>query len=154
VSEREALNILLVDDDPDCLLFIKDAIADGHIGSRVYEARSGQEALDFLYRRGRHAGAPEVGLVYLDIEMPGMSGQEVLKAIRADRRFDRIPVVMMTALGDDREKLEAARCGANSYTVKPTDPAEFAKTVIEATSYWTDVHQRPSGRGTDRSAEA
>ena len=143
MSDNGLVNILLVDDDEDCLMFIKDAIEDGNIRNLVYEVASGQEALDFLCRRGAHADAPEIGLVYLDIEMPGMSGQEVLKAIRADDRFECLPVVMMTGIEDDSEKLDAARNGANSYTVKPHEPSEFMKTVIEATTYWIDVHKRP-----------
>jgi CheY-like chemotaxis protein len=145
MPEHELVNILLVDDDEDCLMFIKDAIEDGNIRNPIYEVTSGQEALDFLYRRGAHADAPETGLVYLDIEMPGMSGQEVLQAIRSDSVFDNIPVVMMTGVTDDKEKVEAAKNGANSYTVKPHDPVEFMKTVVEATCYWIDVHKRPHG---------
>jgi two-component system response regulator len=144
MSDNDLVNILLVDDDEDCLMFVKDAIEDGNIRNHVYEVTSGEEALDFLYQRGEHVDAPEIGLVYLDIEMPGMSGQEVLKAIRADRRFDHVPVVMMTGIGDDNEKVDAARNGANSYTVKPHEPTEFMKTVIEATAYWIDIHERPS----------
>ena len=143
MPDADLVNILLVDDDEDCLMFIRDAIEDGNIRNPVYEVTSGEEALDFLCKRGRHADAPEIGLVYLDIEMPGMSGQEVLKAIRADRRFDCIPVVMMTGVTDDKEKAEAAARGANSYTVKPHEPAEFMKTVIDATNYWVEIHARP-----------
>lgn len=138
------MNILLVDDDPDCRLFIREAIAESGYEYVVYEVTGGAEALDFLCRRGRHVDAPAIDLVYLDIDMPGMNGQAVLKAIRADRRFATIPVVMMTAVADDKEKLEAARNGANSYTVKPTSPAEFTKTVVEVTKYWAKIHQHPS----------
>lgn len=138
------VGILLVDDDPDCLLFIRETIEEANIPNPICEATSGEEALDFLYRRGAHAGAPVVGLVYLDIQMPGISGQEVLKAIRADRRFDHLPIVMMTGIEDDKEKAEAARNGANSYAVKPRDPAEFLKTVVQATKYWIAIHERPS----------
>ena len=144
MSDNDLVNILLVDDDEDCLMFIKDAIEDGNIRNPVYEVTSGEEALDFLYRRGAHADAPQIGLVYLDIEMPGMSGLEVLKAIRSDSRFDSVPVVMMTGVTDDHEKVDAAKNGANSYTVKPHEPTEFMKTVIDATNYWVDIHKRSS----------
>ena len=144
MPEDDLVNILLVDDDVDCRFFIRDAIEDGNIRNHVYEAGGGKEALDFLYRRGAHTDVPEIGLVYLDIEMPDMSGQEVLKTIRSDSRFDHMPVVMLTGLSDDKEKEDAARNGANSYAVKPHEPAEFMKTVIEATRYWIDIHKRPS----------
>jgi len=143
-AEGDMVGILLVDDDPGCLFLIRDAIEGANIPNPVHEVTSGEEALDFLYRRGPHADAPKIGLVYLDIRMPGMSGQEVLKALRDDPRFDRLPIVMMTGIEDDKEKAEAARNGANSYTVKPNDPAEFLKTVVKATKYWVAIHERPS----------
>ena len=144
---RDGVNILLVDDDEDCRLLIKDAIMDGRVENAVYEVGSGEEALDFLYRRGVYADAPRPGLIYLDIMMPGLSGQEVLRELRGDREFSDIPVVMMTSLEDDREKEMAAKNGANSYTVKPKDPLEFIKTVMEATDYWINVHERPGRSG-------
>ena len=144
MAENGLVNILLVYDDEDCLMFIRDAMEDGNIGNPVYSVTSGEEALDFLYRRGEHSDAPKIGLVYLDIEMPGMSGLEVLKAIRTDRRFGNVPVVMMTGVCDDKEKREAARNGANSYAVKPHDPNEFMNTIIEATGYWLKIHSLPS----------
>src|SRR5215212_53132 len=72
----QPITILLVDDDPDCRLLIRDAIAECKVSNE-------QEALDFLNRRGKFANAPRPGLVYLDIEMPAMDGQATLKAIKA-----------------------------------------------------------------------
>jgi len=139
----EPITILLVDDDEDCRLMIRDAIEEAGVQNNVYEVSSGEEALDFVYKRNGYEDAPRPGLIYLDIDMPGMSGQEVLKKIKSDDRYKDIPVVMMTGLNDEKEKLEAARNGANSYTLKPTDPVEFMKTVIEATNYWIYIHKRP-----------
>ena len=138
------IKVLLVDDDEDCRMLSRDAMTQGNILNEVFEVGSAEEALDFLYRRGQHEDAPQVGLIYLDIQMPGISGQELLKILRADDIFEDIPIVMMTNLCDDREKEEAARAGANSYTVKPSDPEEFMHTVIEATNYWIGIHQAPS----------
>ena len=141
---RSRKKILLVDDDEDCRMLVKDAMRQGNILNEVYEVASAEEALDLLYRRGKHASAPRIGLIYLDIQMPGISGQELLKLLRADDTFKDIPIVMMTNLCDDREKEEAARAGANSYTIKPSDPVQFMETVIEATNYWIGIHQAPS----------
>ena len=145
MTGSDLVNILIVDDDPDCRLAMREALEEGNIRNPVYEVEGGREALDFLYRRGEHADAPEAGLVFLDVEMPGMNGLEVLRAIRSDRNLDRVPVVMMTAVTDDLVKQEAARAGANSYAVKPLDAAEFMRLVIQATNYWIDIHRRPSG---------
>src|SRR3954464_4907120 len=83
----EPIVILLVDDDDDCRMLIRDAIADCKVSNTVYEASNGQEALDILYRRGSFADVPRPGLIYLDIEMPAMDGQETLRRIRANPDF-------------------------------------------------------------------
>jgi len=151
------ITVLLVDDDEDCRLMMREAMQDGNLKHEVHEVSCGEEALDFVFRRGKYRTAPTPGLIYLDIDMPGLSGIDVLKEIRAHEEFKTIPVVIMTNLDDDREKTLAAQYGANSYTIKPNDPLQFIQTVIEATNYWTHVHQRPgegetAPEGTDRPA--
>src|SRR5271154_2222768 len=96
----QPVTILLVDDDEDCRQLIRDAIEQGKLDNPVYEVSSGEEALAFLHREGVYADAPRPGLVYLDIEMPGIGGQEALKAIRSETGFADIAVVMMTGVTD------------------------------------------------------
>src|SRR5438045_6069879 len=76
------ITILLVDDDPDCRMLIRDAIAECKVSNDVHEACNGREALDFLHRLGPHANAPRPGLIFLDIEMPQLDGQQTLKEIK------------------------------------------------------------------------
>ena len=138
------ITILLVDDDPDCRLLIRDAIAECKVSNSVFEAANGVEALEFLKRRGKFANAPRPGLIYLDLEMPGMDGQATLKAIKADPDLRDIPVVMMTGVCDEKEMKTAAANGANSYTVKPANVEQFLRTVLASTSYWLTIHQYPT----------
>jgi len=139
----EAIVILLVDDDPDCRLLIRDAIAESKITNRVFEVANGQEALDFLHRRGAFADAPRPGLIYMDLEMPGVDGQEALRQIRSENTFRDIPVVMMTGVCDEQQMRTAAANGANSYTLKPANAEQFLRTVTQSTSYWLTIHQSP-----------
>jgi two-component system response regulator len=139
----EPITILLVDDDPDCRLLIRDAIAESKVSNRVFEVGNGAEALDFLHARGKHAGVELPGLIFLDIEMPGLDGQATLKKIRADERFRDIPVVMMTGVVDEAQMRQAAINGANSYTVKPANAEQFLRTVLTSTNYWLTIHQSP-----------
>jgi CheY-like chemotaxis protein len=140
----QPVTILLVDDDEDCRQLIRDAIEEGKLDNPVYEVSSGEEALMFLNRQGPYAQAPRPGLVYLDIEMPGMDGQETLRRIRQDPRFADIAVVMMTGVTEDAQKILAMANGANSYTNKPTDAMTFMQTVMQSTNYWLRIHQFPS----------
>jgi two-component system response regulator len=141
--DSEPITILLVDDDPDCRMLIRDAIDECRMRNQVFEVGNGAEALDFLYARGGHEGAVRPGLIFLDIEMPGLNGQETLKRIRSDPQFRDVPVVMMTGVADERQMREAAASGANSYTVKPANAEQFLRTVLASTTYWLTIHQYP-----------
>ena len=138
------VRILLVDDDEDCRLLIRDAIESARIKNHIDEVADGEEALDFLYQKNQYASAQRPGLIFLDIDMPGKNGIEVLKTIKNDSRLRPIPVIMMTSITDDKEKRLAAENGANSYAVKPTDPLYFIDTVLSATQYWLGIHQYPA----------
>jgi CheY-like chemotaxis protein len=135
--------ILLVDDDADCRMLVRDAIAASKVNNAVHEVRNGMEALEFLGQRGAYEHAPRPGLIFLDIEMPGMDGQECLRRIRSNPDFRDIPVVMMTGVSDEAQMRLAADNGANSYTVKPANPEQFLKTVLASTNYWLTIHQYP-----------
>jgi CheY-like chemotaxis protein len=140
---NELISILLIDDDEDCRLLVRDAILSANVKNDIFEVSSGEEALAFLRKEGQFQESPRPGLIYLDIDMPGINGLEVLKELKGDPVTKDIPIVMMTALDDDREKVQAAKFGANSYCVKPTDPFAFIETVIKATDYWLSIHKSP-----------
>lgn len=140
----EPITILLIDDDEDCRTLIRDAISECKVSNEVFECRNGREALDFLHRRGAFTDAPRPGLVYLDIEMPGLDGQAVLREIKSDPDLRDIPVVMMTGVAEEKQMEEAARNGANSYTLKPANAEQFLRTVLASTTYWLTIHQYPT----------
>ena len=96
-----------------------------------------------LKREAKYAGAPKPGLIYLDIEMPGINGIELLKKIKADPELKHITVVMMTGVSDEEQMQLAAAAGANSYTIKPANAEEFLRTVTDSTNYWLTIHQYP-----------
>ncbi len=137
------ITILLVDDDPDCRMLIRDAISACKVSNDVRETSNGLEALQFLRRKGTHAAAPRPGLIYLDIEMPGMDGLETLRQIKSDPMLRDIPVVMMTGVCGEEQMRQAADLGANSYTLKPANAEQFLRTVLASTTYWLTIHQHP-----------
>lgn len=141
--DQQPITILLVDDDADCRFLIRDAISECKVSNEVHEVSNGQEALEFLHQRGKYAGAPRPGLIYLDIEMPGMDGLETLRQIKSNPALSDIPIVMMTGLCGEEQMQIAAKLGANSYTLKPANAEQFLSTVLASTNYWLMVHQYP-----------
>ena len=105
--------------------------------------REFKRSVDAIEREGPHGNAPRPGLIFLDIEMPGMNGQDTLKWIRSQEQFRDIPVVMMTGVAEENQMEEAAANGANSYTIKPANAEQFLRTVLASTNYWLTIHQYP-----------
>ena len=139
----EPITVLLVDDDPDCRMLVRDALAEGRVPTRVFEVPDAEAGLRFLLRQGEFADAPRPGLMYVDVEMPGIDGIEMVRRIRADAALRDIPVVMMTGVSDDGHLRAAADAGANSYTIKPADGGRFLRAVADTAHYWLHVHQYP-----------
>jgi CheY-like chemotaxis protein len=142
-ANQTAITILLVDDDPDCRLLIRDAITDSKVTNLIVEVGNGKEAIEYLTRQGQWANAARPGLIYLDIEMPNMNGIEALTAIKADAQLREIPIVMMTGVSDEKQMRAAMEAGANSYTIKPANAEQFLRTVLASTNYWLTIHQYP-----------
>lgn len=139
MNERALPPILLVDDDEDCRLIIRDHIEDSDAIGEVYEVSSGEEALAFARQEPPFENVPRPGLIYLDIDMPTLDGMDVLKTLKGDEKTKDIPVVMLTGINDERDMIQASGLGANSYCVKSSDPVLFAQTVVKATNYWLSI---------------
>ncbi len=138
--------ILLVEDNQDHVLLTKQALEDQGLTNRIYVAEDGQEALDYLYRRGEyssHAEAPRPGLILLDIRLPKIDGLEVLRVVKSDPELKTIPVVMLTTSTQEEEVLRSYQDGANSYITKPVNFAEFVERVQALKLYWLLVNRLP-----------
>jgi two-component system response regulator len=142
-SNNKPVTILLIDDDPDCRMLIRDAISECKVTNAVLEAADGQQAIEMLSERAAAKEAELPGLIYLDIEMPHMDGIQTLERLKNDPRLRHIPVVMMTGVSDETQMRKAAELGANSYTLKPANAEQFLRTVLASTNYWLAIHQYP-----------
>lgn len=138
------MRVLLVEDNPDDLELALLAFEKGHFANHVAVARDGEEALEHVFRRGRHADldpneAPR--LILLDIKLPLIDGIDVLRQIKADPRTRHIPVVMLTSSAEDRDLHACYELGANSYIVKPVDMEQFLAAVQSIGLYWLVLNQ-------------
>jgi len=143
-SKRRELDILLVEDNPDHVELILKTLEENNVLNEVYVVTSGEDALDFLYQRGKYADAPRPGVILLDIKLPRVDGIEVLRQIKADAKLKPIPVVMLTTSAGEREIVESYNYGANSYIVKPVDFQQFAKVIKELKLYWMVISSLPT----------
>ena len=137
--------ILLVEDNPDDVSLTLRALKKNQILNKVIVARDGSEALDFLFGTGDSPPIDMPEVILLDINMPRMSGLEVLERIRADERTRLLPVVVMTTSDEDRDRIDSYRLGANSYISKPVEFEEFNKVVKQLGVFWLAVNIGPLG---------
>jgi two-component system response regulator len=140
------VEILLVEDNPADAELTTKALRRHHLANHLEVVRDGEEALEFLFGTGRHAGRavdqpPKV--VLLDLKLPRVDGIEVLRRLKADARTRTIPVVVLTSSREERDVVESYRLGVNSYIVKPVGFDEFVRAVSELGLYWLLLNQPP-----------
>jgi len=140
---KELKPFLLVDDSAKDRELIMEALQENHISNRIDEARDGEEALDYLFRRGGFADrAPEnPSVVLLDIKMPKVDGLEVLKQIRADEQLKMIPVVILTSSREQSDLIKGYELGVNAFVVKPLDFNEFFDAVKQLGVFWAVLNE-------------
>jgi CheY-like chemotaxis protein len=142
------LKILLVEDNPEDVLIAERALTKANMKekSELFIVRDGQEALDFLYRRGQHENAPRPDLILLDLKLPKVSGHEVLQKIKDDEHLRRIPVIVLTVSEREEDMVKAYDSGASGYITKPPSSAEFARVIETVLDYWRISELPPQGR--------
>lgn len=141
------VEILLVEDNPYDAELALHTLQQRHLMNQIVHVKDGQEALDWLFGKGMHAGrdtARHPRVVLLDLKLPKVDGLEVLRAIRADPRTALLPVVVMTSSAEDRDVIESYKLGANSYVVKPLEFDAFSAAVAELGHYWLIVNRDPA----------
>jgi DNA-binding response OmpR family regulator len=139
--------ILLVEDDPKDVELTLTALEEYKLANEVLIARDGEEALDYLYRRGNFAtrSTDNPAVLLLDLKLPKVDGLEVLQQIKADAKLKLIPVVVLTSSHEERDMVTSYKLGVNAYVVKPVDFHEFVNAVKELGIFWALVNEPPPG---------
>jgi CheY-like chemotaxis protein len=144
------VDILLVDDSPEDVALTLHALRAENLASRFFVARDGEEALEFLFCTGAHAGRSfdhPPKLVLLDLKLPKIDGMQVLKQLKGDPRTKTIPVVLLTSSKEERDRVIGYNLGVNSYLQKPVDFDDFRKMVKLLGLYWLVTNQPPVTNG-------
>jgi two-component system response regulator len=145
--------ILLVEDDPDAAALTVLALRRAHVGNTIVIARDGGDALDHLFGTGRYDGRDPLdtpALVLLDLELPRVDGLEVLRRVRDDERTRHLPVVILTASDDDRDRTAGFDLGANAFVPKPVAFADFVDAIRRVGIAWLLLAEAPKGAVMDR----
>jgi CheY-like chemotaxis protein len=137
--------ILLVEDSPNDAELTLEALAEHNLANGVEWVRDGEEALDYLYCRGKFAGREcnNLSVVLLDLKLPKVDGLEVLRTIKSDERLKLLPVVVLTSSREERDMIESYRLGVNAYVVKPVNFHDFMDAVKELGVFWALVNEPP-----------
>jgi len=142
--------ILLVEDNPDDVELTLRAFQKHSVNNRIVVVRDGLEALDYLFGTGAHAGRATAELpavILLDLKLPKIDGLEVLQRIRADRRTELIPVVVLTSSKEQQDLIKSYQLHCNSFVRKPVDFTQFAEAIRQLGLYWLLLNESPPARG-------
>ena len=138
---------MLVEDDPRDVELTLTALEDYKLANEVVVCRDGQEALDYLYNRGKFVNRvnENPAVVLLDLKLPKVDGLEVLKQVKSDDKLKMIPVVVLTSSHEEKDMVASYKLGVNAYVVKPVDFHEFVNAIRELGVFWAIINAPPPG---------
>ena len=135
--------ILVVEDSLEDFEAIKRSLGKAGLINEMDHCDNGDDALDFLFKKGKFTEAEEPGLVLLDLNLPGVDGREILQKIKTDENLKKIPVVVLTTSNDPRDVEQCYNSGANSYICKPVDFDGFMRSLQALEDYWFRISILP-----------
>ncbi|MDX3103319.1 response regulator [Nonomuraea angiospora] len=152
MHEGRPIEVLLVEDDQGDVLLTKEAFDFNKVRNRLNVVNDGEQAMAYLRNEDGYTDAPRPDLILLDLNLPRMSGMEVLAEVKADAVLRTIPVVILTTSEAEEDILHSYRLHANAYVSKPVDFEQFIRVVRQIDDFFVTVvklpvqGQRPDGR--------
>jgi len=140
---KKSLQILLVEDNEGDVRLIKEAFSESHIDKTFSVARDGEDALNYLYRKGEYSNKLRPDIIFLDINIPKKNGFEVLEQIKNDPDLKRIPVIMLSSSSSEDHIHKSYDLNANCYVTKPVDFDEYTEVVKTIEDFWFDKAKLP-----------
>jgi CheY-like chemotaxis protein len=139
--------ILMVEDDPNDVELTMTALEGYNLANEVVVTRDGEEALDYLYRRGKYTtrSSDHPAVILLDLKLPKIDGLEVLRQVKSDDNLKIIPVVVLTSSREEKDLVSSYKLGVNAYVVKPVDFHEFVNAIKELGVFWAIINAAPPG---------
>ncbi len=144
-EESRAIEILLVEDSQVDVLMTREALTSCKLANRLHVVENGEQAMAFLRHEGAYAGMPRPGLILLDLNLPRMSGGEVLAEVKSDEKLKTIPVVILTTSKAEADVRNSYDLHANCYITKPVEFLKLAEVVRQLHQFWFCVVTMPPG---------
>jgi CheY-like chemotaxis protein len=144
-NNSETIDILLVEDNPGDIDLTREALEEAKVLNRLHVVEDGEQALDFVFRRGPFANAPRPDLILLDLNLPKRDGREVLEEIRTAAEVTEIPIVILTSSQAEEDIVRAYRLHANCYITKPVNFVQFLKIIHAIEDFWLTIVKLPGG---------
>lgn len=144
VAEK-TVEILLVEDNPDDVYLTEEAFESCSVPYRIHVVNDGEEALSFLGQQKEYASAPRPDIVLLDLNLPKLSGRDVLKHMKGNENLEHIPVVVVSTSRAEEDITYCYKLHANCYIVKPTDLPQYIDMVKDIERFWFSIVALPEG---------
>lgn len=139
----QPVEILLVEDNPVDVMMTKEAFCGARVCNNLHVVEDGEEAMDFLYKRGKYSSAPSPEIILLDLNLPRKDGREVLAEIKGDASLRHIPVIILTTSEDEEDIWRSYELQANCFITKPVDMEQFTKALDCLGEFWFTLVRLP-----------
>lgn len=139
----DSIHILLVEDNEGDILLTTEAFEEKKIVNKVSVARDGQEALDFILKKGDFKDTPTPDLILLDVNIPKKNGHEVLQIIKSNESTKHIPVVMLTTSSSEKDINLSYKYHANCFITKPVEVESFIEAIASIEDFWLSIVKLP-----------
>lgn len=143
-TKLEPVEILLVEDNPVDAMLTREAFREARVCNNLHITEDGEEAMDFLYKRGKYASAPSPAIILLDLNLPRKDGREVLAEIKENVTLRHIPVIILTTSEDYEDIRRSYELQANCFITKPVDLEQFNKALECLGEFWFTLVRLPT----------
>lgn len=139
----ESINILLVEDNKGDIELTRESLSRGKLKNRLTVVEDGESALNYLFKRAPYADVMRPDIVLLDLNLPKVSGRDILKALKQDESLNDIPVIILSSSQDAFDIKEAYQLHANCFVSKPVSLSSFIQVVQSIESFWINIVKLP-----------
>ena len=144
---EDPMHFLLVEDDDDHATLVERTLSKGDLPLSLTRLSDGREAVEYLFEPGDFGGGRRPDVILLDLNLPLVTGHDILMRLKSDKKLRSIPVIVMTSSDADVDRNRAYAAHVNSYVVKPMNFANFKQLLEDIRQYWSVWNKRADAEG-------